>query len=146
MTDREGKLRRGAEAVKQVYLYAVGGENVGDDFGELAGVVAHVVAHGDGNLRHVGESLFEVVGQALGGGTHGVYVHAVSARAHYAAQAACSEFEVAVESLDEGGRILCLEHLFDLGAGGLVVVGGKPAHGALLDCFQQFFLVFHIVL
>ena len=141
--DSVGKLGGGTEAVEKICLDAVGREDVGNDFSKFAGVVAHVVADGYGYLWQVGECLLEVVGKALSGGSYGVDVHTVCAGAHNAAQTACAEFEVAVESLDERGLVLGIEHLFHLGTGGLVVLVGEPYFGSLLALLKKF-LVFHV--
>ena len=44
--------------------------------------------------------------QPLGGLGHGVHVHAVGARADYAAQAACAKGKVAVKGVRQGCLIL----------------------------------------
>ncbi len=90
------------------------------------------MTYGDGNLGEVLEGLFQIVGQALGGGAHGVDVHAVCAGAHNAAQTAGAEFKVLVEGFDKRGGVFGVEHLFYFGACGLVILVGKPYHGFFL--------------
>ena len=55
------------------------------------------MAYYDTDLGQVAECLEQIVGETLGGRAHGVDVHAVGARAHYAAQTAGAEFQVFVE-------------------------------------------------
>ena len=129
VTDGEGDLRRGAEAVEQIGFDAVGREDFGAHPGEGVGIVADVAAdhHRD---RFPGELFLQVVGQSLGGGADGVTVHAVGAYAHDAAHAAGAEFEVLVEGIDQFVGSL-VYHLLNLLACLLVVLVGKPRLGSL---------------
>ena len=110
MTNGEAHFRSRTAAVEEIYLDAVCRENVGGQFGELARVVAHIMANGHAYLRHFAEGVVEVVGQTLGGSAHGVDVHAVGAGAHYAAQTASAKFQVFVKGFYERGLVGCVEH------------------------------------
>ncbi len=89
---------------------------------------------GDGDFDFlVGEALLQVVAQALGGHAQRVAVHAVGARAHDAAQAACAKLQGAVEGV--GQRIVLaggLELLY-FGLGISVVSRREPGRDALLN-------------
>ena len=69
-----------------------------------------------------------VVRQALGGHADGVFVHAVGANAHDAAQTARSEFQVAVEGIFETGRIIVPE-FEDLTFGLRIEISVEPTLG-----------------
>src|SRR6202012_1535494 len=97
--DGEGKLGRGAKALEEKYLDAVGRHDVRRDLGELAAVVPAVV--GDGHADLAGYLLPEVIGIALGRHPDGVLVHPVGAGAHDAAQATRPEFQGLVEGVVE---------------------------------------------
>ena len=143
-TDGEGEFGGGAEVVEEEHLDTVSREDVGHDFGKFAGIVADVVSHGHLDFLEVCESLFQIVGQALGCGTDGIFVHAVCACAHDAAQTARAEFEVLVERLDEVGFIGIVEHSLDGGACFGVVTVAEPFLGFCCYLFQKFGLVIHV--
>ena len=125
--------------------YALMREDVGHDFGEFARIVAHVVPYDHRNLGQVGECLFEVVGEALGGSTYSVDVHAVGAGTHDASQTACAELKVLVERFDELCGVVGVKHLLHLGTGSFIVLVGKPKHGFFFYGFEKFLVVFHIL-
>ena len=100
LADGEAQLGRGAQRVEEEDVEVVRSEDVGDALGEHARIVAAVVGDGDADAL-AGEVLFEVVGQTLRSGAHGVDVHAVGTYAHDAAQAARTELEILVKTLDE---------------------------------------------
>ncbi len=77
VTDGERKFGSGAEAVEKIYLDAVGREDVGNDFSKFARIVANVMAYDNCDFGQIVESLFQIVGKALGGCTHCIDVHAV---------------------------------------------------------------------
>ncbi len=87
------------------------------------------MAHSHADLGEILEGFLEIVGEALGGGTHGVDVHAVGAGAHDAAQTAGAELELTVEALDELGLILGVEHTLHFGTGLGVIFVAKPLLG-----------------
>ena len=125
VADGEAELGGGTHAVEEVDLVAVGSQHVGCDFGELAAVVAAVVADGSAELFLVGVDLADVVGETLGGHCHGVFVHAVGADAHDAAKAAGAELEVAVEALVE--LVGVGSHVEDGLLGGVVIGTVEPS-------------------
>ena len=100
-TDGKRDLRRGAHIVKQIDADAVGRKDVGRRLGKLAAVVATVVTHHHRNLRQVGKTLQQVVGQSLRGQPHHIDVHAVGAHAHQSAQPTGAELKVLIESIDQ---------------------------------------------
>ena len=120
----EAELRRGAHAVEEVDVEAVGGQHMGRDFGKLAAVVAAVVADGGAQLRLAGVAFAHIVGQPLRGHGHGVAVHAVGAHAHDAAQPAGAELQMAVEALVQLRGIV--GHRLNGGLGFGVVVAVEP--------------------
>ena len=63
-----------------------------------------------------GISLKKIVGKALCGHAHNVFVHAVGTCAHNSAQTACTKFKVLVESVDKVGLVLFVEHFLYLPA------------------------------
>ena len=143
LTDSIGEFGSRTERIEQIYLDAVGRENVCDDFSEFAGVVTHVVAHNNTYLGQVGESLVQIVGEALGCSAYGVYVHAVGACAHNAAETAGAEFKVAIERIDKFGLVVSGEHAAHLCLGFFVVAIAEP--GFSLCCYLgKEFIVFHI--
>ena len=143
MTDGERKLRRGTERVEEIHLDAVGREDVGHDLGEEARVVAHVVTYGNLDFREILEVLLEIVGQALGSGAHGVDVHAVAAGSHDASQSAGTEFEIAVECIDQLGLVVGFEHAFHFLARGFVVSLAEPYLSFGFNLLEQFG-IFHM--
>ena len=108
--------------VEDEHFDSVGAEYVGGNLRKLVGVVAGV--EGDAYAEGAFHLLFQVVGEALGGHSHSVTVHAVGAYAHSAAEAACTEFEVAVECIFQCSGILC--KLSDFFLGGFVEIAVKP--------------------
>ncbi len=88
----EGQLGGWLDGLERISLDAEGREDVAAGLGKVFGVVTHIVAYDNRNLRQVGKSLFEVVGQTLCGSSYGIDVHAIGARAHDAAQTACPKF------------------------------------------------------
>ena len=143
LADGEAHLGRGAQLLEEVDAYAVGREYAGGRLGEEAGVVAAVVADADG-LGALGERLVDVVGESLRGRAHGVYVHAVAADTHDAAQAPGPELQIVVERLDKLRRVLGVEHAPHLGARVLVVGRVQPSLG-LLSRYVQNLVGFHIL-
>ena len=132
--DAVAEFRRGTQALEQVHLDAVIGEDLGRYFCEQAGIVAAVVADAHAGLSlHMG---LDVVGEALGGHAHRVFVHAVGAGAHDAAQAAGAELQVAVEGVFQGNGIR-VHQVFDLGLGLVIEVAGEPALCCLLVIFHM---------
>ena len=97
MADSEREFRGGAEVLEEVCLDTVGREDCGNDFGEFARVVAHVVTYDNADLGKVAECFEKVVGESLGGCADCIYVHTVGTCSHDAAQTACTEFKVFVE-------------------------------------------------
>ena len=73
------------------------------------------MAHNNGYLLALCEILLQIVGEALCGHAHGVYVHAVAAGTHDAAQTACSKLQVFVETLNEVGLVGLVEHCLHVG-------------------------------
>ena len=144
MADGIGQLGGGAEVLEEVDLDAVGREHVGYEFGELTGIVAHVVSYHDLDFGQVGEGLLQIVGETLRGGAYRVDVHAVGACAHDASQTARAEFEILVEALDKVGGVFSLEHRLDGGAGFCVIVFGEPKFGLGFNLFEEFSLFFHV--
>ena len=124
VTDGKRYFGRGAQVVEEVDLDAVGREDGCRNLGELAAVVAAVVAYDDGDLVAVLEALVQVVGQALGGGAYGIDVHAVAAGTHDAAQAACAEFQILVETVNQFGLVVAVQHTLYFGLGFCVVGRG----------------------
>ena len=92
-----------------------------------------------------GESLEQVVGKTLGGHAYDIFVHAVGAGAHDAAQTAGAEFERAVEGVDKGSLVLGVEHGLNgfLGLG--IVDGGVEPLLCFSGALGNEFLIFHSV-
>ena len=150
MTDGEAYLGCWAQALKQIHLDAVGGEDVSHRFGKHAAVVAAVMTNHYGNpavLNMVKAILAlhleQIVGIALCGARYYVFVHAVSARAHNAAQTASAEFQSAVESVDELRLIISFHHFLYSGFGLGIVVAVKPRLRSAHNLLQKF--VFHVL-
>ena len=61
MADCKRHFRSRAARVEEIHLDAVGREDVGNDFGEFAAVVAHVVTHHNLDFREVLERHFQIV-------------------------------------------------------------------------------------
>ena len=88
------------------------------------------------NLRQFLELLLQVVREALRGGSHGVYVHAIGAHAHDAAQASGAELQVFVEGLDEVRRVVLVEQGLHLATGLFVILWAQPDLSFLSHDFQ----------
>ena len=123
------KLRSGTQSLEQIDMEAVCGQHIGSNLGKLAAVVTAVVAHSglDGIGR--GKALLHIVSQALSGHSHRVFVHAVGAHAHNAAQATRAELQTAVETLVQLVRVI--HHVADSLFGLLVILAVQPS----LDVF-----------
>ena len=120
------KLGSGTQCLEQIYMEAVCGQHIGSNLGKLAAVVAAVVAHSSLDGIGCGEALLHIVGQALGGHSHRVFVHAVGAHAHNAAQTAGAELQAAVETLVQLIRVI--HHVADCLLCFLVVLAVQPGH------------------
>ena len=143
MADSERHFGRGAHVVEEIYLDAVGREDVGTGLGKEAGVVSAVVTHHYRNLVQILEGGVEIVGQALRGSANGIDVHAVGAGAHDSAQTARTKLQTSVEGVDEGRLIGVVEHSLHFGARGVIEKRrGAPFAGHGLALFDQF-LIFH---
>ena len=121
--DGVGHLGGRTGAFEKVDLDAVCREDIGNRLGKQAAVVSHIVPHDNLDLLQMGESLLHIIGQTLGGRTHGVDVHAIAAGTHDATQAAGAKLQVFVERLDEVGLVVVLEHSAHLLLCLLVVAG-----------------------
>ncbi len=113
LTDGERDLGGGSEALEEIYLDAIGGENISHCLGEHPTVVAAVVTDDHAEVITARESLEDVVGEALSSHADDILIHTVGASAHDAAQTACAEFEVAVECVDEFGLVVIVKHGLD---------------------------------
>ena len=134
--DGEAQFRRRPERVEQKNLKPVRGENIGHMLGEHARIVAAVVGHGHTHPL-AREVLLQVVRKPLRGGAHRIDVHAVGTHAHDAAQAARTEFEVFVETLDKLFHIV-VHQVFDLLFRRLVIVAVEPTLGFFQNQLFQF--------
>ena len=134
--DSVAHLGHGTAGIEEIHLDAVGREDVGGEFGELAGVVAHVVTDSHRDLREILEAVVEVVGEALGCSAYGVDVHAVGAYAHDSAESAGAEFEVFIECVDELCLVFIVKHSLNSLASLLVILGAEPFLGLRFDGFQ----------
>ena len=99
LADSEGDLWRRTEALEEIDLDAIGGEDLCRDAGEDIAIVAAVMADSYGDLRERGEFALEVVGQPLRRSPYRVAVHAIRAYAHNPTQPTGAELEVLVEGL-----------------------------------------------
>ena len=145
MTDSERYLRCRTQALKQIYLDTVGGEDVGYGLGKEASVVATVMSYHDSHLTvlHVLKAVLflyfvQIVGIALRSLCHDVLVHSVGTYAHDTAQTAGTEFEGTIESIDQFGLVLSVDHRFHLCAGLRV----KRLLGPYLSNLQNLFQFF----
>ncbi len=136
----------GTETVEKINGDAVGREHVGNDFGKLARIIAHVIAHGNLDFGQLCKSLVKIIGQALGCSADCIAVHAVSARAHDAAQTARAEFKILVKALDQFGRIFGVKHSFHVITGELVVALADPFGSLGTNLFNKLFVIFHLVM
>ena len=145
VADGKGNFRRRAQVVKEIDLDAVGREDGCRDFSKLAAVVAAVVSHNHGDLLQVLEVLVQVVGQTLGGGTHGIDVHTVAAGTHDATQAARAKFQILVEAVYQLGLVLVFQHTFHFGLGFCIVCRGQPLFGLFSHLFDEFLILHDII-
>ena len=120
------KLGSGTQSLEQIHMEAVCRQHIGGNLGKLAAVVAAVVAHSSLDGVGRGEALLHIVGQALGGHSHRVFIHAVGAHAHNAAQAAGTKLQIAVETLVQLVRVV--HHVADSLLCFLVVLAVQPGH------------------
>ena len=87
LTNRIGDHRGRAECIVEVDLDTVCREYIGCRLSKERAIVAPVIADSYGDL-FASEALQEVVGESLGSHTDGVFIHAVGASPHDAAQTA----------------------------------------------------------
>ena len=99
MLDGEAQLRRGAQRVEQIHANALLRQHARGILGELPREAAAVVRDGHALLARVRALRDQLVAQTRRRAAHGVYVHAVRARAQNAAQAARAEFEILVKTI-----------------------------------------------
>ena len=110
LSDGERDFRCRAEALEEIALDAVGGEDGSDCLCKQSAVVAAVVAYNGCEVCAAWECFVYIVGEALCCHAYDVFVHAVGAGSHDAAQAACAELERAIERFDESCRVGVVEH------------------------------------
>ena len=108
LADGKADFGSGAKAFKEIYLDAVGAENGRYGFCKEAAVVAAVVTHNHTALLS-GESLQNVVGEALCGHAHNVFVHSVGSSTHNAAKTAGSELKVLIERVNQIRLVLLVK-------------------------------------
>ncbi len=144
LADGEGDLGRGAQALEEVHLDAVGREDVSHALGEHASVVTAVVAYYHRALL-AREGFKDVVGEALRGHAHDILVHAVGAGSHDAAQTAGAELQVLVEGVDERRLVVSIEHLLYFTAGLLVEGGSEPLLCTCGALGNELCVVFHLL-
>ncbi len=138
--DAVAELRRGTKAFEQIYLDAVVGKDIGRNLGKELRVVAGVIA--DAHALFTGNVLFDVVGKALRGHAHRVFVHAVGTCTHSAAKAAGSKLESTVEGVLKGGFVR-VHQVFDFGFGLGIKMAVQPALSHLHVIFHSaFFYVY----
>ena len=101
----KGQAGRGHQLGIDKHRNAVCGKYARSHARKQTGLDARIIA--DGDAARIGRKpAHHIIGQPLGGLGHGVHVHAVSARADYAAQAACAKGKVAVKGVRQGRLIL----------------------------------------
>ena len=145
LTDCVRHLRSRAQALEQVNLNTVGGEDVRRDLSELAAVVTAIVANNHLDLIQISELLFQVVRQALCRRADRVDIHAVRTDTHDTAQSARTEFQILIEAFDQFCGIFAIEQCLYLSACFSVITFRKPSLGLISDHFEQF-VVFHVFL
>ena len=121
------------QAVIYEDMDSVGGKHLCRDLGESLAVVAAV----EGNAYAVavtGHILEDVVCQPLCGHGHHIFVHTVGTHTHHAAQAAGTEFKIAVKGIFKTGRIR-IHQPFHLIFCFLVIVPVEPALGYFSEIF-----------
>src|SRR5688500_16713185 len=90
---------------------AVCRQHIGRDLRKERTVVATVVCNGYADLL-IRISLPEIIGQTLRSDAHGIAVHTVRSRAHYAAQPTSTEFEILIKIIYQFLRILLTQKGF----------------------------------
>ena len=112
IADCEREFGCRTQRIKQIDFDSVCHEDSSGSLAEGAAVVAAVVSQ-----RHLylfaSKLLEQIVAKALCGHPHGVDIHSVGASAHNSAQAACAEFQIAVERLNEF-ILIVFHHIFHL--------------------------------
>ena len=111
------------ERLVDAHMDAVGGEHFGRGFGEHIALDAAVVADGDRLAAALG---LDPVGQALGGLTHHIDVHAVCAGTDDAAQTCRAELQCDRKPVLDGRVIVADAFQFGLQIR-IVEIGGKPS-------------------
>ncbi len=144
LADSERQLGSGTETVEEIDLDSVGREYVGDNFGKLARVVAHIVAYDYRYLGLILESDLKIVGKPLCGGSYRIDVHTVCAGTHDTAQTAGTEFEVTIETVDKFGFVVGVKHATHLGTSFFIVTVGEPSLGFFGHHLDEVF-IFHIL-
>ena len=129
MAHRKGEFGGRTQCFEKVYMEAVCSQYVGSDFGKLTAVVAAVVAHGSLDGVGIGEAFLHIVGQALGGHGHGVFVHTVGAHTHNAAQTARTEFKITIEAFIQ--LIGIIHHVADSLFGFFIILAIQPCFSVL---------------
>ena len=125
----------GTDVIEQEHMQAVGAEHIGRDARELLAVVAAVKRDADAEVIAL-YMRTDIIGESLGGHAHGVFVHAVRADSHDAAQAAGTEFQIPVKRILKPGGVLVTQFQYLHFGFGIKI----PFHPFFCD-----FLVIHIV-
>ena len=143
LTDSEGDLRRGTEALEEISLDAVGGEDGCHGLCEHTSVVAAVVTYDDSEILTAWEGLEDVVGEALCGHAYDVLVHTVGTGSHDTTESTCTKLEVLIEGVDESGLVLCVEHCLYFFTCLLIKGGREPFFCPCLALSDQLCIVCH---
>ena len=132
VTYGETQFRRRPQRFKQVHFNAIGRKHVGSDLGKSATVIPAVVRYS--HFHVVAKTLLEVVGIALRGHTHGIFVHPVGADTHDPAKSARTKFQVFIKCIGQFIR-LALLHTPDAGFGFFIKRAIQPLVYFILNCF-----------
>ena len=91
MPDGKRTLGCRSHVVEQIYLDAIGREDIGNTFGEFTTVVAAIMAHDNGYVVTILEVFLQVIGKSLGSHAHRVDVHTVASGTHDTTKSTCSK-------------------------------------------------------
>ena len=143
LTDGKRNLGSRTETLEEINLDAIGREDISNGLSKQTSVVAAVVTYYYGNILFSGECLEQIVGKTLCGHAHDVFVHTVCTGTHDAAQSACSELQVLIESVDEVCLVLIVEHCLYCVSSLLIKSRREPCLCFCLTLGKQFYVISH---
>ena len=136
MTDGKRHLRSGTHLFEQIYLNAIGRENIRRDLGKQRTVVTAIVSDYNRNLFHIFKVCVQIVRESLGSSSDSIDVHTIGTYAHDPTESARTKLEIFVKGLDQFCLIFVLQHAFHFSLSFGIIRRGQPLFGFLSHLFD----------